>query len=55
VPLAADSKICENAKALINCIRKKHKKYNFDHKKKKNLATANFADLDNESKKRIHD
>ncbi len=40
---------------MINRIRKKRKKDNLDHKKKKNLATANFADFDDESKKRIHD
>ncbi len=54
-PNAADPKICENSKATINRIRKKRKKDNLDHKKKKNLATANFADFDDESKKRIHD
>jgi hypothetical protein len=54
-PNAADTKICESAKATINRIRKKCKKDNLDHKKKKNLATANFADFDNESKKRIRD
>jgi hypothetical protein len=54
-PNAADPKIHDNAKATINCIKKKRKKENFDHKKKKNLATANFADFDNESKKRIRD
>jgi hypothetical protein len=36
-------------------MRKKGKKDNLDHKKKKNLATANFADFDNESKKQIRD
>ncbi len=51
----ADPKICVNAKAMINHIRKKYKKDNLDHKKKKNLTTANFADFDNESKKQIHD
>ncbi len=40
---------------MINRIRKKRKKDNLDHKKKKNLATANFADFDDESKKGIHD
>jgi hypothetical protein len=54
-PNAADSKICENAKATIDHIRKKHKKDNLNHKKKKNLSTANFADFDNESKMQIRD
>jgi hypothetical protein len=50
---AADPKICDNAKATINLMKKKRKKDNLDHKKKKNLVTANFADFDNESKKQI--
>jgi hypothetical protein len=54
-PNAANPKICENAKAIIDRIRKKCKKDNLDHKKKKNLATANFEDFDDESKKRIRD
>jgi hypothetical protein len=54
-PNAADPKICDNAKATINRMKKKRKKNNLDHKKKKNLATANFADFDKESKKQIHD
>jgi hypothetical protein len=54
-PNAADPKIYEIAKATIDRIRKKHKKDNLYHKKKKNLATANFADFDNESKKHIRD
>jgi hypothetical protein len=40
---------------ILPCIRKKRKKDNLDHKKKNNLATVNFADFDNESKKQIRD
>jgi hypothetical protein len=53
-PNAADPKICKNAKATIDRIRKKYKKDNLNHEKK-NLTTANFADYDNKSKKQIHD
>jgi hypothetical protein len=54
-PNATDPKICDNPKGTINCIGKKRKKENLNHKKKKNLVTANFADFDKESKKQIRD
>jgi hypothetical protein len=52
-PNAADPKIWENAKATIDHIKNKRKKQANDNKKRKNLATANLADFNKESRKRI--
>ncbi len=40
---------------MLNHVKKKRKKDKLNHKKKKNLATANFADFEDESKKQIRD
>ena len=52
-PNAADPKIRENAKATIDRIKNKRKKQSTGNKKRKNLATTNLADFDEESRKRI--
>jgi hypothetical protein len=52
-PHADDPKIWENAKATINCIKNKRKKQANDNKKRKNLATTNLCDFDEESRKSI--
>ncbi len=52
-PNAADPKIWENVKATIDSIKNKRKKQANNNKKRKNLATANFSDFNDKSKKRI--
>jgi hypothetical protein len=45
--------MAKNARRTIECICAKHKKQQQDSKKRKNLATNNYADFDNESNERI--
>ena len=52
-PQAGDARIAKNARRTINCIQAKCKKQQQESKKRKNIATTNYADFDDESKERI--
>jgi len=52
-PKAGNPEIQENAKKTIERIRNKRKKKQQDSQKRENLATTNYSDFDDASKKRI--
>jgi hypothetical protein len=52
-PQSGDTRIAENARRAIDRIQARRKKEQHENKKRKNLATTNYADFDDESKEHI--